>query len=120
MSDIDPAILLHVALQFSRSIESGRGAELWGRASAVVGDSVDAQTFCENVLSQRARLGSITSRRWARLDRYRSDGDAGTPAGTYASAVFDLQFDSGHGRQETIALRFDEDGVWRLVGYWIG
>lgn len=89
----------------------------WQQAGAVFRAALTADAWGERLQGARGRLGSLTSR--ALAVEQRLDGIPGEPPGEYVVRQYHSIFGQTRAVVETLSLRREDDGVWRVVGYFI-
>ena len=98
-------------------IDQGKAGDVWDQASTVAKSSVTRDAFVSGVDSQRSKVGTMQSRKLARITRSLSKGGK-LPAGYYINVAFATQFSSDKQPvRELVSFHLDSDKQWRVSGY---
>jgi hypothetical protein len=118
LEDVDIPRLGMAAMRFIKAIEQGQHDVLWDAASASIRRAMGREAFVALMAQRHGALGRGRSRRWAAV---RVDQPSQRPRwqpGTYAVLEFSVMFgETGAPHRETVTLRREDEGVWRLAGY---
>jgi len=98
-------------------VDQGQYAASWDEAAALFRQAVPRARWETTVESVRAPLGKLLSRQ-LRDATFRTSLP-GAPAGQYVVIRFAADFDGGKSAIETITPRLEDDGTWRVSGYFI-
>lgn len=111
-------VLVQYADRIVAMIDNGQAAQVWDQASDVAKKSVSRDQFVSTVQADRARLGTMKSRKVAIVTHTLSKGDAKLPAGQYVNINYATQFSSeAKPTRELVSFHLDGDRKWRLSGY---
>jgi hypothetical protein len=98
-------------------LDEARYEDAWKEAGELLQAAVSREEWSRKWAVTRLPLGSIDSR------AVRSSEFATTmpraPEGEYAVLKFDTAFENGQTALETVILRKESDGMWRVSGYFI-
>ena len=98
-------------------VDAGRYGESWSAAASSLRGAISAEAFAKALASAREPLGAMQSRRM--VSATRATTLPGAPDGEYVVAEFDSSFaKKAHARERVTATR-EEDGSWRVSGYYI-
>lgn len=97
--------------------DAGDAAGSWEAAGAVFRDAVTPDRWAEQLRAARGPLGTLTSR--ALAVEQRLDGLPGAPPSDYVGRQYHSVYGGVKAVVETLTLRREEDGTWRVVGYFI-
>lgn len=89
----------------------------WDEAAAIFRTSVSTERWGEQLRAARAPLGPLTTRKLAVEQRL--DGLPGVPPGEYVVRQYHSIYNDVMAVVETLTLRREDDGTWRVVGYFI-
>jgi Protein of unknown function (DUF4019) len=119
-------IMVHYAAVIAQAIDHGQIGQVWDQASDIAKHAVTRDAFVKAIQSDRARLGTMTSRKLAFISRNRSNGSlppgrktgAPLPAGFYINIGFATQFSKqAKPIRELVSFHLDSDHKWRVSGY---
>ena len=79
--------------------------------------AVTAEQWSDQVSGVRAMFGEVRSRKVKSADYMTSM--PGAPDGEYVVIQFEASFANKEGAIETVTPMKDEEGVWRVAGYYI-
>jgi Protein of unknown function (DUF4019) len=89
----------------------------WEEAAAFFRSSVTTERWGEQLRAARGPLGPLTTRQLAVEQRL--DGLPGAPPGKYAVRQYQSIYNDVMAVVETLTLHREDDGMWRVVGYFI-
>jgi hypothetical protein len=97
--------------------DAGDAAKSWRDASALFRARVDETQWAKALQGARAPLGALVHRT---LEGARHAGELpGAPDGDYVVLTYRTEFEHKHSAVETVTPMKDEDGQWRVSGYFI-
>jgi hypothetical protein len=91
--------------------------ESWKGAASPFRRAINAEGWSQAVGGVRGSLGALGSRRLASANYTTSV--PGGPDGQYVIIVYDTSFEKKAAAVETVTPMLDDDGVWRVAGYYI-
>lgn len=96
-------------------VDAGDAQASWGAAGKKFHGAIAVAVWANALKKEQTRLGRV-SRRTVGPTRFQNTL-AGYPDGEYAQVLFNSAFaNKGDGR-ETVTLELEEDGRWRVIGY---
>jgi hypothetical protein len=96
-------------------IDAGDAQASWGAAGKKFHGAIAVAVWASALKTEQARLGRVL-RRTVGPTRFQTKLP-GNPDGEYAQVLFNTAFaNKGDGR-ETLTLEREEDGKWRVIGY---
>ena len=98
-------------------IDEAKYAESYAEASAIVRGNVVADQWTAMLANARKPLGAVISRSLKKCDDVKTL--PGVPDGEYRVMLFDTRFANKQDAVETVTLVKEQDGVWRVAGYFI-
>jgi hypothetical protein len=98
-------------------VDAEQYAESWEGAAALFKGAVTREQWVQAAGAARAPLGGLVSRK-IRSRQY-TEQLPGAPNGKYVILQFDAVFENKASAVETVTPMLDEDGVWRVSGYFI-
>ena len=98
-------------------IDQGRAGESWSEAASTFRSQVEKDQWEGMVKQVRVPLGAVESREVESASFSRQLPNA--PEGEYVMVVFATSFENRPGAKESVATVRDEDGRFRVVGYFI-
>ena len=89
----------------------------WEAAASMFKSAVSGQAWQQASQSVRSPLGAVRSR----TDRSATFTKSlpGAPVGQYVVVQFDTTFENKANGVETVTVVLDQDGTWRVAGYFI-
>jgi hypothetical protein len=117
LEDVDISRIGAAAKRLIDAIEQGKSGVLWDAASELIKCSIQREAFVAALAVERVTFCRGIDRRWtaARIDRA---SVAALPPGTYAVLEFSVRMGEPQMPcRETVTLRREEGGIWRLAGY---
>jgi hypothetical protein len=98
-------------------IDGGRYAESWKEGAAVFKGSITEAGWVAALETLRRPLGGIVSREL--ISAQHTTTLPGAPDGEYVVLQYQTDFANRKGVVETITPMLDENGTWRVSGYFI-
>jgi hypothetical protein len=115
---------INAAEKWLVSVDAGKSADSWAMASAPFKSAVGKQQWTTGLRDLRKPYGKVASRKAERLAHVgERDKAAETPPGAktndQVAIIFDTKFAGGKSANEEITLVRENDGIWRVAGYFI-
>jgi hypothetical protein len=98
-------------------VDQGEYEASWEEAAALFKTAVTVEQWRQALNAARKPLGELKSRKLKNAEYATSL--PGAPDGEYVVIQFDTTFSNKESAVETITPMKDEDGVWRVSGYYI-
>ena len=98
-------------------VDSGQYEASWKEASTFFRGAVTLEQWDQVLGGTRAPLGSLVSR--TIKSRQYAEQVPGAPDGRYVVLQFETVFENKAAAVETVTPMVDEDGSWRVSGYFI-
>jgi len=98
-------------------VDEGRYGESWETAAVYFRNAITKQKWEQTLNGVRKPLGRLLSRE-LKSKMYRKSLP-GAPDGEYAVIQFTTSFENKSSAIETVTPMLDEDGNWRVSGYYI-
>ncbi len=98
-------------------VDAEQYGESWEGAAALFKGAVTRDQWVQAASGARGPLGELVSRK-IRSRQY-TEQVPGAPDGKYVILQFDAVFENKASAIETVTPMLDEDGVWRVSGYFI-
>jgi hypothetical protein len=89
----------------------------WNQASSLFRNAVSLEDWTKALSAARGPLEALVSRSSKSAEFYREL--PGAPDGEYVVLTFDSVFANKASAVETVTMMKDDDGAWRLSGYFI-
>lgn len=105
------------ALKWLELNDGGSYAQSWDQASSVFQRAITAEAWIHSLVSARQPLGRIISRQ-VKSARY-TRSPPGAPEGEYVAIQYDTQFEQKAAAGEFITVFKENDGSWKVAGYFI-
>jgi len=106
-----------VADRWLTLVDTGKYSESWQESAEYFRNTVQQGQWEQMLQSVRAPLGKMISRK-LKTKTYKASLP-GAPDGQYVIIQFKTSFQNKKSAIETVTLMFDEDGQWRVSGYYI-
>lgn len=105
------------AQAIAQLVDQGKAGEVWDQGSTVEKAAVTRDAFVSGVDAQRSKVGTMQSRKLARVTRSLSKGGK-LPAGYYINVAFATTFSNEKQPvRELVSFHLDSDKAWRVSGY---
>ncbi len=98
-------------------VDEGDGSKSWSEAAGYFRNAVSREQWEQTALSIRNPLGKVLSRKLETVV-FRTSLP-GAPDGKYMIITFSSSFERKKSAVETVIPMIDEDGEWRVSGYYI-
>lgn len=98
-------------------IDRGDAPASWNAASKKFQDAMPLSGWADVLRKERVPLGAVRSR--AALKTSFQKQFPGVPEGDYALVGFETSFANRPQGHETVTLEREDDGNWRVVGYFV-
>jgi len=98
-------------------VDAEQYGESWEQAAALFKGAVTREQWVQAAAGVRGPLGKLTSRKIS--SRKYTEQLPGAPDGKYVVLQFDAVYENRASAVETVTPMLDEDGVWRVSGYFI-
>ena len=103
--------------QWLALVDGGKYAESWGESAQMFRAAVTKEKWQESLTAVRKPLGKIISR--SVKSKHYSRSLPGAPDGEYVVIQYDASFENKRSSGETVTPMLDNDGKWRVSGYYI-
>lgn len=114
----EPTALAKAAAKgWLKKIDSSSYRASWQTAAALFKAAISAEAWQQTAQTARAPLGEIRSRTESAAAFTKSL--PGAPDGQYVVIQFNSKFEKKANATETVTVAQDQDGVWRVAGYFI-
>jgi Protein of unknown function (DUF4019) len=107
---------LEAAKAWLATVDAGDYGKSWDDAATLFRRALTKEDWVKAVSTVRAQVGKLSSRQ-VRSSQYITSLP-GAPAGHYVVIQFDASFEKRKA-VETVTPMLDEDGVWRVSGYYV-
>jgi hypothetical protein len=91
--------------------------ESWDAAANLFKKAITKEKWSDTLQAVRAPLGQVKSRTFKSATPTATP--PGAPSGEYVVFVFNTDFDQRAAATETVSASKEQDGVWRVAGYFI-
>jgi len=98
-------------------IDKGKYSESWQEAANYFRNAVKQEQWEQSLQAHRKPLGKVVSRKVKSHD-YKTSLP-GAPDGEYVVIQFETSFENKKRSIETVTPMIDDDGKWRVSGYYI-
>jgi Protein of unknown function (DUF4019) len=97
--------------------DAGDAAGTWAAAASLFRQAVPEDQWARSLNAARLPLGSVVSR--TLRDAHPARELPGAPDGEYVVLQFETRFEHKRSAVETVTPMKDDDGTWRVSGYFI-
>ncbi len=111
------AAAVTVAEKWLTLVDQGKYDDSWREASTIFRDAVTSAQWGQLVQTSRKPLGKLLSRKLGSKTYTKSL--PGAPDGEYVVIEFETSFENKKVAIETVTPMLDNDGKWRVSGYYI-
>ena len=108
---------VEIAEEWLALVDQEKYEESWEEAAGLFKSAVSAQQWGQAMIGARKPLGDVNSRK-LKMAEY-TTSMPGAPDGEYVVIQFETSFANKESAIETITPMKDEDGAWRVAGYFI-
>ena len=98
-------------------VDKGKYSESWQNTSSYFKNAVDKNQWEKSLNSVRKPLGEVLSRK--AISQYYTKTLPGAPDGKYVVIQYETSFTNKASAIETVTPCLEEDGIWRVSGYYI-
>jgi len=98
-------------------IDAGNYGDSWQEAAELFRNAVTAAQWKQSLQGARKPLGKLISRK-VKTATYRTSLP-GAPDGKYVVIQFDTSFEKKNSARETVTPMMEQNGKWRVSGYYI-
>ncbi|HEX8720288.1 MAG TPA: DUF4019 domain-containing protein [Pyrinomonadaceae bacterium] len=98
-------------------IDKGDSSESYNRAAGLFKSAVSPEQWRSSLAAAQAPLGKALSRSLKSISY--AEELPGAPDGKYYIIEYDTAFERKRNGTETVVPMLDEDGVWRVSGYFV-
>lgn len=110
-------LALAAAKAWLQLVDEGNYTESWNEASGYFKNAITKEQWEQTVQGVREPLGKVVSRTVKSMQY--TTTLPGAPDGEYVVIQFDSSFTHKKTAVETITPMLDQDGMWRVSGYYI-
>lgn len=105
------------AEEFLDLVDQGQYQESWQVAAAPLREKVSLEEWVRHLEKARVRSGGLVERR--QDDIAFSTMAKDSPEGEYIVLKYESRFEAGGQLEETITVMLDQNGNWRVAGYFM-
>ena len=105
------------ALGWLALVDGGRYGESWDRSGTMFRTAVTREDWARQLGAVRSPLGAVSKRTVSHSQR--ASSLPGAPDGEYVVFSLDTSFAKKRSAVETVTVVREDDGEWRVVGYYI-
>jgi hypothetical protein len=98
-------------------VDEGRYSDSWQGAAEYLRNAINQEQWNRSLRAVRKPLGEVVSRQM-KTATYKTSLP-GAPDGEYVVIQFDTSFENKKAAIETVTPMMDQDGTWRVSGYYI-
>jgi hypothetical protein len=98
-------------------VDEGKYRESWAQAASLFKEKITPEGWEKMARDARAPLGPLLSRKFKLAAYATALPDA--PAGQYVVIEYDASYANNKSVIDKVTPMLDEDGRWRVSGYWI-
>jgi hypothetical protein len=116
-SKLDEQLAIVAAEQWLNLVDNGKYTESWDQSATYFRNAISKDDWNRTVIAVRKPLGNVISRS-IKSQNYMT-ALPGAPDGKYVVIQFETSFTNKKAAIETITPMMDNDGKWRVSGYFI-
>jgi hypothetical protein len=105
------------AEKWLRMVDEGKYSDSWQEAAEYFRNAINQEQWNRSLQAVRKPLGEVVSRQMKSATYTTSL--PGAPDGEYVVIQFDTSFENKKAAIETVTPMMDQDGTWRVSGYYI-
>ena len=105
------------AEKWLRMVDEGKYSDSWQEAAEYLRNAINQEQWNRSLQAVRKPLGEVVSRQM-KTATYKTSLP-GAPDGEYVVIQFDTSFENKKAAIETVTPMMDQDGTWRVSGYYI-
>jgi hypothetical protein len=105
------------AEKWLRMVDEGKYSESWQEAAEYLRNAINQEQWNQSLRAVRKPLGKVVSRQMQSATYQTSL--PGAPDGEYVVIQFHTSFENKKAAIETVTPMMDQDGQWRVSGYYI-
>ncbi|MGD8944164.1 MAG: DUF4019 domain-containing protein [Desulfobacterales bacterium] len=106
-----------VATAWLTLIDNGKYGDSWETAAAYFKGAITKEYWQQTLTTVRKPLGTLVSREL--MSKTYTQSLPGAPDGEYVVIHFNTSFENKKSAVETVTPMLDNDGIWRVSGYYI-
>ena len=106
------------AVEFLALVDEREYGKSYSTASSVLREEVSQEDWVDHVTNLRDALGVLSKRTVTSPEFHESLPEA--PPGEYVIFTYDSSFENNKFVSEVVAVVKGGDGIWRVVGYYLG
>ncbi len=113
---------LNAAERWLEAVDAQRYANAWAMGAATLKGSVERKAFNDGMRDLRKDYGRVVLRKVAKMAYVGSPPapeDGGPKEGAQISILFDTKFVRNRTATEEVMMDLEQDGLWRVAGYYI-
>ncbi len=116
-TDEVPAVAEHSTLSWLSLTDRGQYGQSWTDAASLFQAAISSADWVRSLTAARSPLGQLISREVSSANFARTL--PGAPDGEYVVFQFSTSFENKASAVETVTAMKDQDGKWRVAGYFI-
>ena len=116
-SELDEQLAIVAAEHWLQLVDNGKYTESWDQAATYFRNAIKKDDWERTVKAVRKPLGNVISRS-IKSQKYMTTLP-GAPDGKYVVIQFETSFSNKKEAIETVTPMMDNDGKWRVSGYFI-
>lgn len=105
------------AMQFLTLVDADKFEQSWEDTADLLKKKISRKDWNENLAKARGALGPVIERAQEGI-KYSSEAKD-SPEGDYIVLIFESRFQAADDITETVTVMLEEDGVWRVAGYYV-
>jgi hypothetical protein len=115
---------INAAEKWLANVDAGKAAASWAMAAETFRTAVAKPQWTTGLRDLRKPYGKLASRKAERLAHVgerptATDATPGAATNDQVSIIFDTKFAGGKSANEEVTLIRENDGIWRVAGYFI-
>ena len=99
-------------------VDNGKYLDSWDSSAKYFQNQIQKDRWAAALTASRLPLGKLISKRKLNSSDYNTELP-GAPDGKYYTLTFDVSYENKKSATETITLIQNENGLWKVVGFYI-
>ena len=105
------------SMEWLKLVDNGRYEASWDSASVLFKRAVGKEQWKRQLSAVRGSMGKVIGRKLR--SKHYATSLPGAPDGEYVVIQYDTSFEMKRSAVETVTPMLDEEGTWRVSGYYI-
>jgi len=103
--------------RFLAMVDDDRFAESWNMSAALIREKIPREKWAGKLKLFRAQYGKMLGRKEKEI-RYSTEA-SGNNQGEFITLIFTADYERRKGAEETVTVMLEDDGNWRVGGFFV-